>query len=124
MGICDNVAKDFRLEASYNKNSATLKEFITSNVDVGNELVTDCWNGHAFLDLPNSGYLRIQHILGGIDFGYGVKSTSHVEMLWSQIKSKNKENYHLYPYKVFMMFIREIEYKIKTRGLNDDLSNS
>jgi len=26
-GICDNIAKDFRLEESYNRNSATLKEF-------------------------------------------------------------------------------------------------
>jgi len=91
LGICDNIAKDFRLEASYNGNSATLKEFITLNVDVGNKIVKEGWNGYAFLDLPNSGYIRIQHVHGGGDFGYGVKSTSHIEMLWLQIKAKLRE---------------------------------
>lgn len=30
LGICDNNTKEFRIEVSYNRNKATLREFITS----------------------------------------------------------------------------------------------
>ena len=123
LGICDNITKNFRIEASYNRDATELKEFITSYVETGNKIVTDGWSGYSFLDLPHSGYYRIQHVHGGGDFGYGVESASHIETIWAQIKSRIKENYHLYPYKVFMLFVREKEYKIKTRSLNDEQKN-
>ena len=77
----------------------------------------DGWAGYSFLDNPNSGYTRIPHIHGGGDFGFGLESTSHIESIWSQIKSKIKESYHLYPHKVFLYFVREIEFKIRIRDL-------
>ena len=65
----------------------------------------------------NSGYTRIVHIHGGGDFGFSLESTSHIESIWEQIKSKIKESYHLYPHKVFLYFVREIEFKIRIRNL-------
>ena len=69
------------------------------------------------MENSNSGYTRIPHIHGGGDFGFALESTSHIESIWSQIKSKINESYHLYPHKVFLYFVREIEFKIRIRDL-------
>ena len=120
LGICDNNTKEFRIEASYDRDAETLKEFITSFVKKGNNIITDGWAGYSFLDEPGSGYRRIPHIHGGGDFGYGLQSTSHIESIWSQIKSKLKETYHIYPHGIFMTFVREIEFKIKANAMTDE----
>jgi len=72
LGICDNKAKEFRIEASYNRDMETLREFINAYVKKGNYIITDGWPAYSFLDHPDSGYRRIQHIHGGGDFGYGI----------------------------------------------------
>ena len=38
LGICDNITKNFGIEATYNRDSSTLKEFITSYVETGNKI--------------------------------------------------------------------------------------
>ena len=50
-------------------------------------IIADGWAGYGFLDQEGSGYTRIKHIQGGGDFGFSVESTSHIESIWSQIKS-------------------------------------
>lgn len=76
--------------------------------------------GVQFLDHPNSRYIRYAHNHSGGNFGFGLESTSHVESICSKIKGKIEENYHIYPYKVFMRFVREIEFMIRIRSLNFD----
>ena len=120
LGACDNETKEFRIEAAYTRDTATLKEFINTFIEPGNNIITDGWAGYNFLDQPNSGYIRYAHNHGGGNFGLGFESTSHVESIWSQVKAKIKENYHIFPYKVFMRFVREIEFKIRIRSLNFD----
>ena len=117
IGICNNKTKDFRIEASYNRDAETLKAFIETYANKNSYIITDGWAGYSFLDNPNSGYTRIPHIHGGGDFGFALESTSHIESIWSQIKSKIKESYHLYPHKVFLYFVREIEFKIMIMDL-------
>ena len=90
-----------------------LKAFIAAYVEEGNTIIIDAWAGNSFLDSANSGYLRIQHIIGSGDFVFGTESSLHIENIWSQIKGKMKESYHICPYRIFMPFIREFEYKIK-----------
>ena len=73
------------------------------------------------MENQNSGSTRIAHIHGGGgDFCFSLEYTSHIESIWAQIKSKIKENYHPYPYKVFLNFVREIEFKIRIRHLSYD----
>lgn len=118
LGIIDNETKEFRLTPTITRDQDTLKNFIDKNVQKGNHIIIDGWHGYDFMDLPNSGYLRSKHIHGGGDFGYGRDSTSHIESIWAQIKAKLKETYHSIPSKSFLSFVREIEYKLKTRHLN------
>lgn len=118
LGIIDNETKEFRLTPTITRDQDTLKNFIDKNVQKGNHIIIDGWHDYDFMDLPNSGYLRSKHIHGGGDFGYGRDSTSHIESIWAQIKAKLKETYHSIPSKSFLSFVREIEYKLKTRHLN------
>ena len=53
------------------------------------------------------------------DFELELESTSYIESIWSQIKGKIKEIYYFIPGKKFILFVREVEYKIKTLSLNN-----
>lgn len=53
------------------------------------------------------------------DFELGIESTSHIESIWSQINGEIKEIYYIIPAKKFFLFVREVEYKIKTLKLNN-----
>ena len=53
LGICDNNTKEFHIEAAYNRNMNTLREFITSFVKKGNNIITDGWPAYSFLDEPS-----------------------------------------------------------------------
>ena len=51
--------------------------------------MSDGWAGYIFLNNnPDSNH--IVHIHDRGDFGFGITSTSYIEGLWSNIKSKNK----------------------------------
>ena len=119
IGCVNNSTKDFRVEAVCNRNSETLKGFITSYIDRGNKIITDGWQGYSFLSHLN-GYEWEVHNHGAGDFGFGLSSTSHVEALWHQLKSKLKKLYNSIPSINFLLFLREAEWHIKTNGLNDD----
>ena len=114
IGAVDNVTKDFRVDISFKRNEAVLKEFIMTHIERGNKLITDGWAGYSFIDdLP--GYTREVHIHGASDFGYGVNSTSHVESIWSQLKAIIKSIYYIIPHKNFLFYLREAEWRIKNK---------
>ena len=118
LGIRDNNNKDFRVEGSFKRDTRTMEAFITNYVEKGNHIVTDGWEAYDFLDKFNSGYIRHKHIHGNGDFGLGQESTSYVESLWGLLKAKLKECYHSVPANIFMLFVKEQEFKIKYNNLS------
>ena len=61
----------------------------------------------------NSGIRHYIHIYGRHDFGYAHEPKSHIESVWSQVKSEIKSTYKMMPSKNLLYFIREAEWKIK-----------
>ena len=115
MGIIDNITKNFRPSPTIDRNTESLKEFEAKIVDKGNHIVIDWWIRYDFLEVPNSEYIRTKHIRGGGDFGYGRESISHIEFILTQLETKFLEIYHSVLSQYFLPFIREIEFKLKTR---------
>ena len=113
LGEIDNTNRDFRLEASYQRDGATLEKFNRMNIEEGNHIITDSWLGYNFMNRPNSGYIHISHNHSNGIFGLGAQSTSHIEGLWSILKNKIKSSYHVIPTKNIIHFIREAEFKFK-----------
>ena len=95
-----------------------MEAFITKHVEKGNHIITDGWMSYDFLDNFNSGYIRHKYIHGNGDLGYGQESTSYVESLWGLLKAKLKECYHSVPANIFMLFVKEQEFKIKNNKLS------
>ena len=68
------------------------------------------------------------------DFDFGLQSKSHVESIWAELKLAIKSVYKSIPNKNFLYFLRESEWKAKTKNLifeekldflsNEDLNNS
>lgn len=75
-----------------------------------------------YLDDVNSWYTHIKHNHGAGSFGFGIQSTSHIESIWSQIKSKIKATYNTIPNKNILHFVREAEYKILLKKGADNLT--
>jgi transposase-like protein len=118
LGLVDTTTKEFRLVVAKDRNTETLKSFIKKLIPEGNNLVTDGWHGYDWVDNSYSGYTRYLHIHGHHDFGYGPESTSHIESIWAQLKSEIKTTYKMIPSQNFLYFLREAEWKIKTKNLN------
>ena len=115
LGIIDNTTKDFRLDIAYERNQNILKSFIMNYINRGNIIVCDGWQGYAFLD-NIEGYTRDMHIHGGGDFGLGLTSTSHIESIWSQLKSILKNIYYIIPHQNFILYLREAEWRVKNKN--------
>ena len=48
-GIIENEGKDFRLEASYLRDQATLEKFIYKYIEKGNYVITEGWSRYSFI---------------------------------------------------------------------------
>jgi len=120
LGIINNTSKDFRLDGIFNRDTNSLKNFITKYVKTGNTIISDSWRAYNFLGQNDSGYINIQHNHNQQTFGQGIISASHIESIWSNIKSKIKSVYNVIPGKNLMKFLREAEYKYKLRDKNYD----
>ena len=95
-----------------------MKIFITQNVKKGNHIIIDGWSAYDFLDVPYSEYMRHKRINIQGDFGLGLDFTSHMEILFGLLKSKIKGSYHPIPANKLILFIRELEFKIKYKSLS------
>jgi len=111
-------AKAFRLEGVNERNAVIIKNFINKYIETSNNIFTEGWSGYNFLN-NNINYNHITHIHGGRDFGFGIQSTSHIESLWSILKSNIKSCYHVIPNKNIIKFIMEAEFKYNLRGKNN-----
>ena len=80
LGVINSQDKnEFRLEATTNHNSDTLKLFVEKYIDKGNTIISDGSSGDAFLEYANSGYSHDTHNHGHSDFRFGLNSTSSIE---------------------------------------------
>lgn len=43
LGMTDNINKDFRVKSSFNRDTETMKAFITQYIDKDNQIVTNAW---------------------------------------------------------------------------------
>lgn len=89
IGVINNRIKNFRLDTVFTRNSDILKKFVYKYFEKGNTIVSNGWARYKFLN-NNQDYNHIVHIHGGGDFVFGIISTSYIEGLWSNIKSKIK----------------------------------
>ena len=109
IGIINTITKKFRLELSFTRDASVLKNIIQKHIKKGNVIVSDAWAGYNWLSDAQFGYAHHVHNHGHGDFGLGIDSTSHVEQLWSHLKSIIKNLYYSIPHKNFITFIREAE---------------
>ena len=117
IGAVDNISKNFRVDISFKRNESVLKEFIIAHMERGNKIITDGWAGYSFID-HLEGYTREVHIHGESDFRYGINSISHIESIWSQLKSGIKSIYYIIPHQNFLFYLREAEWRIKNKSKN------
>ena len=118
LGIIKNSTKEFTIQATYGRDTATIKRFISKFVDKGNTIISDGWNSYNDLDSPDSSYIHVKHIHSAGSFEAGILSTSHIEFIWAQIKAKIKETYHSIPNKYIIHYIKEAEFKISLKNKN------
>ena len=88
------------------RNSETIKNIITKNNIKGNIIIIDgplCYN---WLNQPFCGYAHSVHNHGHGNFGFCMNSTSHIESLWSNIKTLIKSIYTVIPTDNFNLFLR------------------
>ena len=120
LGIIKNSTKEFRIEANFERDTATIKKFINKFVDKGNTIISNGWSSYNYLDNPDSGYIHVKHIHSAGSFGAGILSTSHIESIWAQIKSKIKETYHIIPNKYIVHYVKGAEFKIGFKNKNTE----
>lgn len=118
IGIINNLTKNFLLEISKRRNEEVLKKIVTAHVKSGNTIVSDGWSGYNFLSRPDSQYTHSIHNHAHGDFGVGLDSTSHIEQLWSKMKTIIKQIYYIIPTENFFLFIWEAEFRIKIKNYN------
>ena len=77
--------------------------------------MSDGWGGYLWASDINSGLRHYIHVHGRRDFGFAQESTSHMESVWSQVKTEIKSTYKMIPSTNLLYFIREAEWKIKKK---------
>ena len=120
LGAVNNNTKSFRIEATFSRDTETIKKFINKFIEKGNTIITDHLMSYNYLDAAISWYNHIKHNHGAGSFGFGIQSTSNIESIWSQINSKIKATYNTIPNKNILHFVREAEYKILLKKCADN----
>ena len=60
------------------------------------------------------------HIHAGGDFGFRIHRTSHFESVWSFIKGEIRPLYKILPYKNYILFLKEEEYRYFIRNFDKE----
>ena len=77
----------------------------------GNIIVTDDFSFYHWLDDPSSGYVHSVHNHSHGNFGYGFDSTSHIESLWSNLKTLIKSFYIFILDNIFLYFFSKLNFE-------------
>ena len=118
IGATENDTRNFMVVVAKDRDESTMKKFCNRLIPKGNNIVTDGWASYDWIDDLNSGYRRFRHVHGRHDFGFGLQSTSHVKSIWTELKLNIKSIYKSIPSKNFLYFLRESEWKLKTKNLS------
>ena len=105
------------MEFSSQRTEEILKKVVCAYVKKGNVIVTDGWSGYNYISRVNSGYSHSIHNHGHGDFGVGLDSTSHIEGIWSRLKTILKQIYYVIPNEYIHLFIREAGFRIKVNSV-------
>ena len=111
LGGIETKGRRIRLSLSKIRTSQALSEFVYSNFSEGTHFVHDSWPGYNFLN-NNLNYTHEIHVHGGGDFGNGLHSSSHIENYWAQFKKLLTRIYGMNPKKNYVLYFREIEFRI------------
>ena len=106
------------MEIIQNRNQDSLKAIIEKHVKKGNIIISDSWAGYNFLNSFASGYTHHIYNNGHENFGHGIYSTNRIESIWAEIKALIKKLYHKIPYKNFVYFLLEAEYRRSLKSCN------
>ena len=112
--------KNFRVVCSFIRNANIIKTFIEKLIPKGNHIIYDGWSSYSFLNDQYSGYTHSIHIHGKHDFGFGLDSTSNIKGIWRILKNELKRVYANIHAKNFLLFLKEAEFKVKNKHLNNN----
>jgi hypothetical protein len=88
------------------RNQANLEIFVNNHIEPGTLIVTDGWKRYRFLDNNNTSVWEHKlYIHGRGQFGYGKKSTSHIEDTWDNLKQEIKSLFGSLPNRNFIYFL-------------------
>ena len=120
VGIVSTTNKEnLRLHTTKIRNLNYLRTFIHKYIEPGNRIISDGWQGYQFLNNNNSGYIHISYNHGGGHWGIGELSTSHIEGIWSYLKTTIKRIYYSIPNKGFYFFLKESEFRYLYKNQNN-----
>ena len=118
--MIDTNTKEFRLVPIVSRDSNTLIDIVLRYIRPGNTLINDAWSGYNWISQPNSEFHHIIHNHRHGQVGYAVVSISHIEQLWSRLKGLFKRIYVSITGEHFILFLREIEWRITLSLKNDE----
>ena len=123
VGLINCETNEIRLELTEQRNEKLLKTIILKHVQKGNIVNTDGWSGYLFLNNPANGYIHHTYNHARGNFGTGLDSTSRIESVWSELKSKITKIYNSIQSTNFIYFLRELEFRriIKSWIINQNI---
>ncbi len=78
LGIISSVSKKFRIELVSNINSSTIKNFIRSQIENDNVIISNEWQTYNWLNELFSVYQDKVHIHEAHDFGHGLEFADYI----------------------------------------------
>lgn len=118
--IINYRSREIRLEIIENSTAQTMKNIIRKFISRGNIIVTDDFSSFHWLYDPSSGIVHSVYNHGHGNFGYGFDSTSHIESLWSTLKSLIKSIYTVIPKDNISLFLLEAEFRRNIKKFNNN----
>lgn len=100
-----------------NRNSQTIKNNICKYIPRGNIIITDGALCYQRLNDPFNDYVNSLYNYGHGGFGYGLDSTSHIDSLWSNLKSIIKLINTVIPCEIFSFILSEVEFRRNIKNL-------
>ena len=118
VGLINCETNEIHLELKEQRNEDTLKTIIQKHVKKGNIVIMDRWSRYLFLNNQVNGCFHHTHNRARKNFGIWLDSTSRIESVWSELKTKIKKIYNSIQSNNFIYFLRELEFRRIIKSLN------
>ena len=115
----DTKLKNIRLDILRQRNAENIETFVLNHFREGTHFTHDGWSGYNFLK-NNINDTHELHNHGAGDFWFSTHSTSHIEVLWAELKKEFNKIYGLIPMKNFIYFLREVEFRVIVKKMGDE----